>query len=72
MLEANTSAASVTRCLTPGSSAKRAMTIFVPKRNLPLAKIQRFAAFFNRIAYSLKIIWRNAAGEREEIGTRNR
>lgn len=71
MLEANTSAASVTRCLTAGSSAKRAITIFVSRRNLPLAKIHRFTAFFNRIAHSLKIVWRYAAGEREEIGAGN-
>src|SRR5215470_2786626 len=71
MLEANTSAASVTCCLTAGSSAKRAITIFVSRRNLPLAKIHRFTAFFNRIAHSLKVVWRYAAGEREEIGTRN-
>jgi len=71
MLEANTSAASVMRCLIAGSSAKRAITIFVSSRNLPLAKIHRFTAFFNRIAHSLKIVGRYAAGEPEEIGTRN-
>src|SRR5262245_44621399 len=71
MIEANTSAASVTRCLTAGSSAKRAITIFVSRRNLPLTKIHRFTAFFNRIAHSLKIVWRYAAGEREEVGTGN-
>jgi hypothetical protein len=52
-------------------SAKKAITIFVSRRNLPLAKIHRFTAFFNRIAHSLKIVWRYAAGEGEEIGTRN-
>jgi len=59
------------RCLTAGSSPKRAITIFVSRRNLPLAKIHRFTTFFDCIAHSLQIVWRYAAGEGEEIGTGN-
>src|SRR5207249_7167027 len=70
-MEENTSAASATRCLTAASSAKRAITIFVSRRNLPLAKIHRFTAFFDRIAHSLEIIWRYVAREAEEIGAGN-
>jgi hypothetical protein len=43
----------------------------VSRRNLPLAKIHRFTAFFDRVAHLLKIIWRYAAGEGEESGTGN-